>query len=188
MNFLDFLILIPILFFAYRGFVNGLVKEVLSIVGIVLAVFLTFKFMDLLSELLRPLFSEDDIYVPIVSATVLFIGTLLIVHFIAHIIQKALEAINLQLLNRFFGTTFGALKSSIVISAALLLLAGFDLPDDDVREESLTYPYIIYVAPFAYDSIAGLKPGSDNFTETFERALGEYNPIQKLSIFQDSDS
>jgi len=43
MSLIDLIIGIPLLYFGYKGAVNGIVKEVLNIVGIILAVFLTFK-------------------------------------------------------------------------------------------------------------------------------------------------
>jgi membrane protein required for colicin V production len=187
MNTLDFLILLPILFFAWRGFVNGLIKEVLSIAGIVLAVWLTFAYMDLFTSLIEPFFEGESSYIPVISATIIFLGTLGIVHLLAYLANRALEAVNLTAINRSLGLGFGALKSGIVISALLLLLAGFDLPSDQMREDSLTYSYVIYLAPLAYDAVTGLYPGADNFAETVTKTLGEYNPIQKLPIFQDSD-
>src|SRR5690625_7700146 len=58
MNILDLLILLPIAFFAYRGFKNGLIREVLGIVGIVLGVFLAFRYMDEAGAYIQPFFGE----------------------------------------------------------------------------------------------------------------------------------
>lgn len=180
MNLLDFLIILPILYFCYRGFVNGLIKEVLSIVGIILAVFLTFNYMDDVGRLLRPLFSEEESYAPFVSACILFIGTLILVNLVAWSSKKLLETINLNFINRLSGLGFGFIKSGIIISALLLILAGFNLPSQEMREESVTYSYVIYIAPLAYDVVATIYPGADSFTQTIEETLGEYNPIENF--------
>lgn len=180
MNLLDFLIILPILYFCYRGFVNGLIKEVLSIVGIILAVFLTFNYMDTLSGAIRPMFEEDESYIPFISATILFIGTIVLVNLIAYLSKEILVTINLNFVNRLGGLGFGFLKSGILVSALLLLLAGFNVPSQETREDSVTYSYVIYFAPLAYDAVASVYPGAENFTETVQETLSQYNPIENF--------
>lgn len=183
MNLLDYLILIPICFFCYRGFVNGIIKEVLSIVGIILAVFLSFQYMDAVGSLIRPLFSENAGYIPFISVIVIFVGTVSAVQLIAYLSKKFLETIKLNFINRLSGLAFGFLKSGIVVSALLLVLAGFNLPSQEAREDSVMYPYIIYLAPWAYDSVAFLYPGAENFSETVKNTLDQYNPVENFPTF-----
>ena len=180
MNLLDYLILIPILFFCYRGFVNGIIQEVLSIVGIVLAVFLSFQYMDAVGSLIRPMFSENAGYIPFLSGALIFIGTVAAVQLIAFLTRKFLETVKLNFLNRLAGLGFGFLKSGIVISALLLILAGFNLPSQEARNNSVSYPYIIYLAPFTYDAVALIYPGAEYFTETVDKTLDRYNPIENF--------
>lgn len=182
MNLLDILILLPIAFFCYRGFVNGIIKEVLSIVGIMLAVFLTFQYMDPVGKLIAPLFEEGAAYVPFISALVIFIGTIAIVHLIAYLSKKVLETIKLNSINRIAGAGFGFLKSGIVVSAILLILAGFEVPSKSSRQNSATYSYIVYLAPWAYDTVASVYPGAKDFTSTIQETLDQYNPIQDFPL------
>lgn len=180
MNILDFLILLPVAFFAYRGFANGLIKEVFSIVGIVLAVFLTFQYMDEAGDYIQPFFEQDAAYVPFVAALLIFIGTLIIVNVVAYVSKKVLETIQLSIINRTAGLAFGALKCGIVISALLLVAAGFNLPSQEVRDESASYPYIIYLAPWAYDTVASVYPGAEDFTKTVRETIEKHNPIENF--------
>lgn len=184
MNLLDILILLPIAFFAFKGFTSGLVKEVLSIVGIILAVFITFRYMDAVSILLTPFFEDGSDYMPLIAGLILFVGTLSAVHFIAYLTKKFLETIKLSALNKAFGLIFGALKAGLVISGILLLMAGFNLPGEDTREKSLLYPYVIYLAPTAYNAIAAVYPGTENFITTIENTLQENNPLNNLPNFK----
>ncbi|WP_445664046.1 CvpA family protein [Fodinibius sp. AD559] len=188
MNLIDFLILIPIAYFAYRGFVNGIIKEVLSIVGIILGVFLTFQYMDPVSAAIKPLFEEGASFVPFISAIIIFVSTLSLVHLIAFLSKKFLETIKLNFVNRIAGAAFGLLKSGIVISAILLILAGFTIPSEDARQNSATYPYIIYLAPWAYDTVATVYPGAENFTTTIQNTLEQYNPIENFPFLEQSNS
>lgn len=180
MNLLDFLILLPIAYFCYRGFVNGIIKEVLSIVGIILAVFLTFQYMDAVGNAISPLFEPKASFVPFVSAVIIFILTLAIVHLVAYLSRKFLETIKLNFVNRLSGAAFGFLKSGIIVSAILLMLAGFNFPSQEARQESATYPYIIYLAPWTYDTVATIYPGAEDFTATVQKTLEQYNPIENF--------
>lgn len=182
MNLLDLLIFLPILFFCYRGFVNGIIKEVLSIVGIILAVFLTFMYMDTLGHYIRPWFDQNAGYIPFVSAIIIFVGTLSVVHLIAYLSKKFLETIKLNFINRLSGMAFGFLKSGIVVSAVLLILAGFNLPSQQARDDSIMYPYIIHLAPWAYNTVAALYPGAEDFAKTTKKTLDNYNPVQNFPI------
>lgn len=182
MNLLDALIILPIAYFCYRGFRNGLIKEVLSIVGIILAVFFTFRYMDPLGEAISPLFEEGNSIIPFVSALIIFIGTVSLVNIVAFLSKKFLETIRLNFINRLSGIAFGFLKSGIIISAVLIILAGFNLPPEESREESVTYSYVIHFAPWVYDSVATMYPGAEDFTATIEQTMDQYNPIENFPI------
>lgn len=188
MNLIDFLILIPIAYFAYRGFVNGIIKEVLSIIGIILGVFLTFQYMDPVGAAINPLFEEGASFVPFISAIIIFVGTLSIVHLAAFLSKKFLETIKLNFINRIAGAIFGFLKSGIVISAILLILAGFSYPSEDARQNSTTYPYVIYLAPWSYDTVASVYPGAKNFRTTIQKTLEQNNPIENFPFLEQSNS
>src|SRR6056297_2107322 len=100
MTLLDFLILLPIAYFCYRGFSNGIIKEVLSIVGIVLAVFLTFQYMEPVGNIISPLFEERASIIPFASGLIIFLSTLAAVHLVAYLSRKFLETIKLNFVNR----------------------------------------------------------------------------------------
>lgn len=184
MNILDLLILLPIAFFAYRGFKNGLIKEVLSIAGIVLGVFLTFRYMDEAGASIQPFFGNDAAYVPFMAAFIIFIGTLIAVNIVAVVARKVLETIRLNFLNRATGLAFGALKCGIIISALLLMAAGLNMPSQEIREESSSYAYVIYLAPWAYDAVASVYPGAEDFAETVQKNLDKHNPIDNFPTFE----
>ncbi len=187
MHILDLIIAVPLLYFIYKGAVNGIVKEILNIVGITLAVFLTFNYMDALSIIIAPFFEEDaSSYIPFLSAALLFIGTLTIVAIIGYLTKEFLKAIKLSTVNRVAGALFGLLKSGLIVSTVLLLAAGFNIPKEEVRNESILYPYIIYMGPWAYDAVAFIYPGAENYTETIQENLSKYNPIENLPIINDN--
>jgi membrane protein required for colicin V production len=177
MNLLDFLIFIPVLYFCYRGMRNGLIGEVLGIAGIILAVFLTFHYMNEVAEAISPLFEGDPNYLPFVAGAVIFFGTLVIIQVIALLIGRFLKTVKLNIINRILGFLFGLLKGGIIVSAILLLLAGFNQPSQESRKESISYSYVIYLAPWAYNTVA-----TENFSRTIQNTLNKYTPIENFPI------
>lgn len=185
MLILDLIIATPLLYFAYKGAVNGLVKEVLNIVGIILAIFLTFNYLDAFTGLIAPMFEEGASYVPFVSGVILFIGTLGVVAIVAYATKELLKAVKLSIVNRILGAAFGALKSGLVVSAVLLLLAGFNVPSDEAREQSYLYPAVIYLAPLTYNAVALVYPGAENYSQTLKENIGEYNPLENIPFLNE---
>lgn len=175
MNLLDFLILIPILYFCYRGVRNGLLGEILSIAGIILAVFLTFYYMDEAAEYISFLFDKDASYIPFVAGAGIFIGTLIVVQLVDYFCRSFLEKIHLHAVNRVLGFFFGLLKGGIIVSVILLILAGFNIPSTQSRQDSVSYSYVIYLAPWAYNAVA-----TENFSRTIEETLNTYSPVKNF--------
>jgi len=143
--------------------------------------------MDALSIIIAPFFEEDaSPYIPFLSAAVLFLGTLIIIAIIGYLTKELLKAVKLSTVNRVLGALFGLVKSGLIISTVLLLMAGFNVPKEEVRDESLLYPYIIYLGPWAYDAVALIYPGAEDYTQTIQENLSKYNPIENLPIINDN--
>lgn len=182
MQTLDIVIALPLLFFCYKGAVNGIIKEILNIVGLVLAVFLTFNYMDAFGAFITPYFEENPEYTPYVSGILLFLGTLITFGILATVAKKFLEAVKLGFLNRLAGALFGVIKAAIFVSAILLLFSGFKIPSEESIEKSLLYEYVIKAGPLAYETVAIIYPGAEGFTETIKQNISKYNPAEDLPL------
>lgn len=171
MNFLDALIIILLALFAWKGFRNGLVKEVFRIVGLVMAVFVSFQYADFAGTIIGRFFQLNENYLPYIGFALLLIATQIAVHFTVLILDRLIQLLLLSIPNRLLGSVFGVLKSSLVVSILLIFLAGFHLPGSEVRQESLLYKPILMVAPASYDIVAKVLPGVEPYRESVERYL-----------------
>lgn len=183
MSVFDIVVLIPIAYASFKGFQNGIVKEILSILGLIAAVFLCFHYMDVADEFLKPYLKDADTVRPIFAALLIFIVTLTAFQFGAMLITKTLKMVMLNMPNRLLGLSFGMLKSALFVSSLLIFFAGFKIPNEDTIKESLTYPILIQVAPVTYDTIAVLYPGAENFTDTMKKTFDKNNPIKNIPVF-----
>ncbi|MEX0772264.1 MAG: CvpA family protein [Balneolales bacterium] len=168
MNLIDLIILAPLLLFAFRGYRNGLVRELLSAVGLVLAIFFAFQYMAELSTYLKVQLDTETAFVPYFSFGIIFLIVLLAVQIVIYLIEGILKIAFLSIPNRLLGSIFSTFKAGLVISIILLLFSGFNLPEEEVISDSLFYPYIIQLAPETYNTVANIYPGASNFVDAVQ--------------------
>ncbi len=171
MSLLDGIILVFILFFAWNGYRNGLVKEVFRIVGLVLSVFVAFQYADLIAGLLAPYLDVAEMYLPYIGFAILLVLTLFAVQIAVIFLDKLIQLLLLSLPNRLFGSLFGVLKSCLFASIFFIFISGFGIPEDQIKKESLLYSPILKVAPAAYDIVARVLPGVKPYRDSVERYL-----------------
>lgn len=174
MNLLDGIILIPIIYFAIRGLQNGLIKEILSLIGLIIALFISFKFMYPVSASLQVYMPNSSKYLPYISAVLLFFGTLIIVKILIVLLTKVVNSVELGIPNRILGFLFGTFKSALFLSIMLILLAGFNLPTAKTRDKSITYPYVIKIAPETFSILSTVYPEANNYVKTIDKTIKHY--------------
>jgi membrane protein required for colicin V production len=182
METLDIIILLPLAYFGYKGYQSGLIKEVLGIIGLVLAVFLTINYLDQFSSYAKELLSLKDDYNPFIFGTMLFVSVMVVINLITYIVSKLLAAIKLTFVNKLLGLAFGLLKAGLLVSAILILISGFGYPSEPTKKASVSYSYLIKVAPTAYNAIALVYPGAEDFSKTIKKTIDENNPLNSINF------
>lgn len=151
MNWLDIALALPILWFAFKGFRNGLIIELASLAALILGVFVALHFSFYVEDFLRKQFEMDETYLGIISFAITFIVVVLIVHLTGKIIHKVVNIIALGLLNRLAGGIFGILKAVIVLSVILYFVNMFDINSSylkqEVKDDSHLYEPIQAIVP-----------------------------------------
>lgn len=183
MNPVDIFIIIFIVFFCFRGYWSGFVKQIFGIAAIIIAVFATFKYMSPASGLLTS-FIENPDHATIIAGVLIFILCLSLIQLAGYWLEKALKLVKINFVNRLAGMFFGGLNAAILASVFLLLLAGFNLPKEETRSESYTYDTIIQIAPITFNMIATFYPDTVDFMDTIEKSIRENNTLKELSLFE----
>ena len=122
MNILDIIILIPLIWFAYKGFVNGLVIEIASLGALLLGIYLSYHFSVYVGKEI----GINGKYASILSFIVTFILVILLVHLLGKIIDKAFDLISLGFINKLGGVVFGVLKVVMVLSILIYFIDKLD--------------------------------------------------------------
>ncbi len=151
MNTFDLFIFIPVALGLIFGLFKGFVKEVVSLLAIVLALFLAEMLNTSFAPVVAEWFDLSEKMATTVSYTLIFILTVTGAFFISRITDKVLRSISLGWLNSLAGGVFGALKYAIVVSVLMnvfdALDSKFSFADPQKKEDSIAYYPVMKLAP-----------------------------------------
>ncbi len=123
MNTLDIVLIVPIAFGLIQGFRHGLVKEVGSLVGIVVGIYLARYFSDDVAKILVQQFGWSFSICMTIAYALVFIAGAVGIQLIAYVLSKILDFIKVGWLNKTIGSVFGALKFVLILSVILNLFS-----------------------------------------------------------------
>jgi len=151
MNYIDILLCIPLVWGLYKGFMKGLIIEAATLVAFSLGVWGGITFSDYIAQKIKDGFGWDSPYLPIVSFALTFLAIIIIVYFIAKMIQKAVDGMALSALNKIGGAVFGALKFALMMSVVIFMIdaveESYPMISFKTKEESLLYRPVGKIAP-----------------------------------------
>jgi len=139
MNFLDVILICIISLFLIRGFLRGLVQEVLSLIAIVLAVILASNYQHLLAPHLE-LYIKNEMTVSVLSYVLVFLTTIIVFWLLAKFIRSVLNISMLGWIDRVAGGVFGLLEGILISLICLMFLQTF-APKADLLNESYLAPH-----------------------------------------------
>ncbi|HPE87217.1 MAG: CvpA family protein [Bacteroidales bacterium] len=146
MNWLDILILVPLVFFAWQGIRNGLIMEIFTLAALLLGIWASLKFSYVAETFLQDKLSMDASYLHIIAFILTFIVVVIAVNLLGKGIKKLFHAIALGPVDTILGLAFGAIKGILLLAILFYVFDNFerknDLIDQKIKEESFFYPYI----------------------------------------------
>ncbi|MDI6402067.1 CvpA family protein [Balneolaceae bacterium ANBcel3] len=178
MILLDVILAGAIIYYTWKGFNNGLIKEVFRIAGLVIATFISFQYAEPFANMLRPIIRLNPDFYPYFAFAVLFILFIILVYFAIKFFDGLIQVLMLSIPNKILGAIFGFLKISLLLSVFLIFLGGFDKPSQETRHDSIFYKHVIKVAPASYDIVAKVLPG----VKSYKDSVDEYISIPDFSF------
>lgn len=155
MNIIDLISLFPLLLFGIKGLQTGIIKQVFGLVGMVIAILVSLKFTQVAISELDTISSP---FLPLIAHLVIFIITLMLVHYAGQLIEKVLKIGQINFLNRFAGLLFGLLKAILLVSLVLWLLNMAHLLPPEATNNSIAYSYFINWSPLMVEGIGKIIP------------------------------
>lgn len=151
MSYLDIIIIIPLLWGAFKGFKKGLIIELTSLIALIAGIWLAVNFSTFVSDVLSSKIFVNSTVMSIISFAIVFIGVVILVYFVGKSIEKFIKLIALGLINRVLGSIFGVLKFAFLLSVVLFFAETVDnkinILDEDAKNKSILYNPVKSSAP-----------------------------------------
>lgn len=145
MNYIDVVILIILAIYGLTGFFKGFVRSLISLIGFITAVYLSFRFFLPLANFMHAYLGFSLEILSVLSFIFLFLLIVIIASLIGNKIHGMLSKTSLGLINRIIGVIFGLLKGMVILSLLIALISWSDpegkyLDLTDRQQSRLYYP------------------------------------------------
>ncbi len=151
MNYLDIIILVPVLWGIIKGFKNGLIVEVARLIALAIGIWCAAHFSGFTARILVADLGLNisQKYLSPISFAVTFVVVAIAIVLVSRMIDKFLSAIALGGINKLLGAVFGGAKFILIVAIVLFFINGLDRKinfiDDKKEQESIFYEPLIGV-------------------------------------------
>ncbi len=120
MNWVDIVIIIYLCLSVLSGFMQGLIRTVLSIIGLIVGIILAAHFYKQLGDILT--FISNKNVADVVAFIIILLVVIGIAAFIAWILRSLIKAIMLGWVDKIGGAVLGLILGALSISAFLAII------------------------------------------------------------------
>lgn len=160
-NYLDIFILLCLIPAFIGGFLNGLVRQITSLIALILGIWAGWHFSELLSQWIRIWFESNNNLINIISFAIIFIVVLLLVNLVGKFLSKIIKIALLGWLDRILGIIFGILKYCLILSIIFYFISSLDNIFDIIPArhftESRLYQLIEPIAPAIFPYLKNVQ-------------------------------
>ena len=110
MNYIDIVILLFLLYGAFRGFSKGLIIEVATLAGLILGVFIAIRYSPFTEGILKDFLNITSRYLSYIALAVTFLLVVIAVYLLGKMLTRLVDIISLGLVNKLLGTLLGIAK------------------------------------------------------------------------------
>lgn len=143
MNWLDAIILLPLLIGLIRGLMRGLVTELIAILAVILGFVGARIWGPMFSHWIVQQMSWQPAVCDVIAYALLFLAIAVVLNLLGKLFSRLLKAIHLGFVNRLLGAIFGSLKWAIIVLTLVFLTDRLDqqfhFMKDSVKSKSVTY-------------------------------------------------
>jgi len=148
MVFIDVIVLIFLCWFGFKGFKNGLIYEIASILALILGCWAANRFSDGIALMIT-----DSVLAKPIAFVLIFVVVLLLVHFAGILTSKIVKLVIPDIIDHIFGLLFGVCKVLVVFSVIFYTFQMLDkreiLFKKELKEKSIAFQYIEPIVPHA---------------------------------------
>ena len=176
MNYLDIIVAVPLLYGLIKGFSNGLVKEVTSLLALFIGVYVAINFSEYLEPKFINILDGSQEFVPVFAFVVLFLVSVLCIKILGFFIDKLTKVLALGIFSRIFGAVFGFSKVVVIFSFLLFSFADYNLVDKQSKEDSVLFEPLTDVVKIITPQLEKHQSILDKIDEGAKKLKEKINP------------
>ncbi|MDP4263633.1 MAG: CvpA family protein [Bacteroidota bacterium] len=163
---LDIIFAVILILAIIKGYQRGLIVGVFSFIAIIIGLAAAIKLSAVVAAYIGKSLKGSNEWLPVISFVLVFLIVVLLVRWIANIIQRGIEIAMLGWVNRLGGILLYAAISIVVFSVFVFYAEQVHLLRPQTIDRSLTYTFVQPWGPKAINSCASVMPVFKNmFTE-----------------------
>lgn len=139
MPFIDFAILLLVIWAAYKGWRQGFLKELASMVGFVVGLFVAAALYSQFGEYLAPHLGAPLTAAKIIAFVVLWIVVPIVLGMVANLLTKALKGMRIGLPNSILGAAVSLLKYLVLMSCVFNVMSALGIVSQEKASASFFY-------------------------------------------------
>ena len=158
MNWLDVILVLPLLVGLIRGLMRGLISEIIAIAVVVLGVLGSRWGAPGFSAWLLSQFAWPEQVCDVVAYMLIFLAIAIVLSILAKLLYKFLRAIHLGWANRLLGGMFGLAKYALIVLIAVFAMNKTNevyhwLDESPIVKTSIVYPHMVKACTIIYHSV-----------------------------------
>jgi membrane protein required for colicin V production len=175
MNAIDIGICLVLGIFGVKGFIRGIVIEIFTLAGMIVAYVISIREMGFLANIITKNIHIPTVIASTISFLILFIAIVFLFRWLASALKLFARWTFIGWIDSLGGLIFGFFKGALITSLIILLvsLIPFSPEIDKLQKESFLFKPIRSVAPVVFNIIKQVIPHSKDFYEELRESLKE---------------
>lgn len=159
-SYIDIVLVIILALAGWRGWKNGFVMELFSLLAIFVGIYAGLRLSDWFTNMLRDHMDVNTPYMPLLSFVSIMVLVIIGLWFLAKLITKTVKAGGAEKWNQIGGVVFALAKTVLSLSVVFLVFHSLDsragiIPDEQKQKSYLyqpIYDFSLFVLPSIKES------------------------------------
>ncbi len=169
---LDLIILLPLIYGAYKGYKRGFIMSLFMLLAVIVGLYAAFHFTDVIVSYGQDHFEWKSKYISPITFLSLFLVVGAGIYFGGKVLESVIKLAKLSILNSLAGALLGLLQWTYFVGSLLLMLISFDQKETIISKETKQHSLIL---PVMTSVLHGSIPGVSSST-LFEFYETQINP------------
>lgn len=152
-NLFDIIVISLVLILGIKGVINGLIKEIFVLAGLIGGVFVASRTASLVGDLIDQnlLHLENKSSLSLIGFVAVLVGVWLLSIILASIVKKMVSMSGLGFIDRFLGFIVGSAKIFFIISIIIYAISSIEIAKKNLSkylDNSIMYPIMVDFGSF----------------------------------------